>query len=598
MAKFNIPFDGVDYLVDESALAAATAVLQSHFSTVMNGSGETITLNGTSYNVDATKLSVAKNDFVSHLGTIAGNGSKVKVNGVEYPVDTAKVSDATAELHSVLGGMISGGGEEEETIAAGLYQTGSNYTVLLKPWNELVSSGAIVVNNGAVSRGTIMPEKNEYGFYYGVRYDFDGDGIVFHEDTSADLYDGDSLIESMPAGNITYSTGNIDISAMNIDVGTISSDGLSITFENGLVLAAGELTELPAELLGDLMLPTDGSITSIGNSIMGRLVVVEQPRVGFGYCTTLTGIKIPDSVTTINEGAFYKCTNLTSITIPDSVTSVGFAAFQNCPKLKTVYYEGALEQWCKITFSNSTSSPCYNYADLYIGSVKQTDITIPDTITEIKDYAFFDCTSLTSVTIPNNVTSIGGYAFYDCSNLTSITIGDGVTSIGNGAFSGCQKLTSVTIPDSVTSIGDSSFYGCISLTSVTIPDGVTSIGGSAFSNCTSLTSVTIPDSITSINSYTFSNCTNLTNVTIPNGIMKIGIEAFRNCTSLTSVIIPNSVTAFGYDAFYNCTNLTSIAFKGTIEQWNNISFPTDGGRYWNVNVPATTVQCSDGTVQL
>jgi hypothetical protein len=70
-----------------------------------------------------------------------------------------------------------------------------------------------------------------------------------------------------------------------------------------------------------------------------------------------------------------------------------------------------------------------------------------------------------------------------------VTIPDGVTSIGNYAFSGCGSLTSVAIPDSMTSIGDGVFYFCSSLTSVTIPDGVTSIGRQAFCGCSRLASV-------------------------------------------------------------------------------------------------------------
>ena len=93
-------------------------------------------------------------------------------------------------------------------------------------------------------------------------------------------------------------------------------------------------------------------------------------------------------------------------------------------------------------------------------------ITIPDSVTSIGSYAFYDCDALTSVTIGNSVTSIGGWAFMDCSSLASVTIGNSVTSIGGYAFSGCSSLTSVTIPDSVTSIGDWAFSGCSSLTSV------------------------------------------------------------------------------------------------------------------------------------
>ena len=91
--------------------------------------------------------------------------------------------------------------------------------------------------------------------------------------------------------------------------------------------------------------------------------------------------------------------------------------------------------------------------------------------------------------IPNSVTSIGNYAFYDCDGLTSVTIPNSVTSIGDNAFYGCYGLTSVTIPNSVTSIGIYAFVYCSGLTSVTIGNSVTSIGNNAFAYCPELLDV-------------------------------------------------------------------------------------------------------------
>ena len=81
--------------------------------------------------------------------------------------------------------------------------------------------------------------------------------------------------------------------------------------------------------------------------------------------------------------------------------------------------------------------------------------------------AFSDCSNLTNVTIPDSVTSIENWAFYKCSSLKSVTIPNSMTSIGTEAFSYCSILTSVTIGNGVTSIGDWAFYGCRGLTSVT-----------------------------------------------------------------------------------------------------------------------------------
>ena len=67
-----------------------------------------------------------------------------------------------------------------------------------------------------------------------------------------------------------------------------------------------------------------------------------------------------------------------------------------------------------------------------------------------------------------------------------------------------------------------------------------------------------------------------------------------NCESLTSITIPDSVTSIGVSAFSACTSLTTITFNGTISQWNFITKES----YWNSNVPATKVVCTDGEVNL
>ena len=113
-------------------------------------------------------------------------------------------------------------------------------------------------------------------------------------------------------------------------------------------------------------------------------------------------------------------------------------------------------------------------------------VTIPNGITKLGNYCFYNCSGLTTVVIPNSVTELGNYCFYNCNGLTSITIPSGVTKLGNYCFRTCTSLTSITIPSGVTSIGNMSFSDCTSLTSITIPSGVTSIGSSCFYGCTNL----------------------------------------------------------------------------------------------------------------
>ena len=118
-----------------------------------------------------------------------------------------------------------------------------------------------------------------------------------------------------------------------------------------------------------------------------------------------------------------------------------------------------------------------------------TKCIIPDSVTSIGDYAFYNCRSLESITLPNNVISIGNDAFYDCNSLKEIIIPDSVTSICDYAFSFCKSLTSVTLPDNITSISYGTFYDCESLEEIIIPNGVKSIEYNAFSCCYSLKEV-------------------------------------------------------------------------------------------------------------
>ena len=282
------------------------------------------------------------------------------------------------------------------------------------------------------------------------------------------------------------------------------------------------------------------------------------------------------SVTSIGEGAFRNCSDLTSVTIPNSVTSIGERAFEDCEGLTSVHISD-LAAWCNIEFGTWDSNPLAcayngNATKLYLNGEEVKDLTIPNSVTSIGNYAFNNYSNLTSVAIPNSVTSIGEAAFEDCEGMTSLTIGSGVTSIGSLAFSYCTSLTSVTIPNSVTSVGEEAFSGCEGLISLTIGSGVTSIEPGAFTECTSLTSVTIPNSVTSIKEVAFGYCEGLTSVTIGSGVTSIGEEAFVGCTSLTSVTIPNSVTSIGEGTFQNCSSLTSLTIPNSVTSIEDRTF--------------------------
>ena len=259
------------------------------------------------------------------------------------------------------------------------------------------------------------------------------------------------------------------------------------------------------------------------------------------------------------------CRSLTSLVIPDSVTNIGDYAFAFCRSL--------------------------------------TDIIIPDSVTSIGNWAFWNCRSLTDIVIPDSVTSIGDNAFHFCSSLSNIAISDSVTSIGNNAFSDCRSLTDIVIPDSVTNIGDAAFCGCKSLRTIVIPDSVTSIGNNAFCDCSSLSNLVLPDSVTRIGGGAFSGCFLLEYISIPKNVICLNVNPFVNwdgkleCLSpnyiyeddvlfnkdkskivsfrnqnIESYIIPNSVTSIGDAAFSGCRSLSDIVIPNSVSSIGDAAF--------------------------
>ena len=286
------------------------------------------------------------------------------------------------------------------------------------------------------------------------------------------------------------------------------------------------------------------SVTSIGDR-------------AFASCSGLTSVTIPNSVTSIGGYAFSGCSGLTSVTVDKNNGT--YDSRNNCNAIIETS-TNKLIVGCNNTIIPNSVTSIGDGAFAYCSGL--TSVTIPNSVTSIGEFAFSDCSGLTSVAIPNSVTSIGDGAFASCSGLTSVTIPNSVTSIGSWTFYGCSGLTSVTFnAEKCTYMGSDSypvFNDCINITTLNIGNKVTTIPNYAFRECSGLTSVTIPNSVTSIGDGAFADCSGLTSVTIPNSVTSIGGAAFRGCSGLTSVTIGNSVTSIGDYAFYNCTGLHSL----------------------------------------
>ena len=192
-----------------------------------------------------------------------------------------------------------------------------------------------------------------------------------------------------------------------------------------------------------------GGNSYYGNPNIGDSYYTSTDKIGayaFRYCSVLTSLTLPSSITEIGDGAFYGCSGLTSLNLPAGITSIGYDAFWGCSGL--------------------------------------TSLTLPATITSIGDGAFEGCTGLTSLNLPPSITEIGSLAFYGCSGLTSLNLPAGITKIGNRAFEGCTGLTSINLPAGITYIDGGAFSDCSGLTSIYIyAEKVPGIGSDAFKGC-------------------------------------------------------------------------------------------------------------------
>ncbi len=329
----------------------------------------------------------------------------------------------------------------------------------------------------------------------------------------------------------------------------------------------------------------------------------------FYSATSLTSVTIPDSVRAIGYEAFYNCYNLWEVTIPDTVGSIGYHAFGFADQEDedgewfeemdgfTVYgYEGTeaqnyADQYDSVIFVALEIEPVnvggYFGTNLYWSLDEEGTLTISVVdgetsgtmdFEDVGDAPWYEYRlNVNNIVIEEGVESIASGAFAFCSNAETVDIQADITSVDYGAFCNCTSLTSVTLPDSVTYIDSCAFMNCYSLTAIDIPDSVTSIGTYAFLSCYSLESVTLPDNeeFTTISYATFFGCASLTKITIPDTVTVIEDSAFYECSSLESVTIPDSVTSIGNGAFYD-TALTEVTIPDSVEEIGEMAF----GYYW------------------
>lgn len=230
------------------------------------------------------------------------------------------------------------------------------------------------------------------------------------------------------------------------------------------------------------------------------------------------------TITSLRQYAFYYDTRLKTLKLPASITQINNYAFRSCSNLSSINFE---------ELSNLTTIGQY-----ILQSAKPNNVTLPANVISISQYAFSStqlqtldmsaCTKLTSlpgyvassntslvaVSLPESIVTIGANAFYSCAKLTTINLPNGLHDIPNYCFQTCSALASITLPEMLRTIGSGAFASS-GLTSITIPQLVTTLGATAFSSCSKLTEVHFKGVPSSIANNTFGSCKALLDIYVP-----------------------------------------------------------------------------------
>lgn len=332
----------------------------------------------------------------------------------------------------------------------------------------------------------------------------------------------------------------------------------------------------------------DGSLEVVGSS---------TSNVDIPSSITISNVKY--RVTSIGTYAFNGRSDITYLSIPYSIKSIGEYAFMGCGSSIAVNIADP-ESWCQMQLGNEHASPLSSAGKMLVHDIETTSFSVPETVTSIGAFTFYQCSCLKSLSIPASVTSIGSSAFEDCDYLTSLTLNNGLQSIGGSAFEGCKRLGTLTIPSTVNTIMINAFKNCVGLTdvycnAVTVPNTEASaFNGVATENVT----LHVPDN--AVNSYKsiwpWSNFkmanqpmsqdqqidgisylvkgdgtlevvgSSTSNVDIPSSVTingnkyrvtSIGNRAFEGRSDITYLSIPYSIQSIGEYAFIDCgSNLT------------------------------------------
>lgn len=246
---------------------------------------------------------------------------------------------------------------------------------------------------------------------------------------------------------------------------------------------------------------------------------------------------------------------VTTIKFPSTFTGTSSLnyVFRKATNITSVYYNGSVDDWCKVVTSNANYSLfrkndiVKNFYALNNGNMELiSSLSLAsDYITE---YCFKNFNSITSLSIDSSITEIPRSAFSGCTALSSVTLSNNIQKLNNNCFDYCSSLESIVLPDSLKNLGSYVFAYCSNLSNIVFGDNLEDLGTEMTFNSTGFKTFEIPNTVTNIPYGCFQG-SKLEQIAIPDNITQISDYAFANCHSLTDIKIGSSVTSIGYASF-------------------------------------------------
>ena len=224
-------------------------------------------------------------------------------------------------------------------------------------------------------------------------------------------------------------------------------DGIPVTYVRGLT---ADLTSI--KLPSSLIKIKDDAFNSM-DTLKSLVIDGGAPNLNelgersFSGCSNIEELDLSNSkLTSIPEGAFAYCKNLKTIKLPSTITSIGDEAFYNCQSLTNI--EG-LDKCNLKSIGSASFSNCKALENLDFSQ---------STFTNVPSKAFNGCSALAKITLPNTLTTIGGYAFYACYSIPQLDLSNtALTTLENYALYQMRETTKLSLPDSISSIGTHAF---------------------------------------------------------------------------------------------------------------------------------------------